>query len=735
MLKGGPKVILSSAIANALGEYFDVSADDIESNLLGDAKIVLRRARLRERNATIVPINGDGKSTTATLTGYVEEATFSWSWTTSWLKGEGGASSWVDDAVLTVTGAKFQARLEHADVIEGPEDGSTAIDDPDGERLLRESFVDPTKIDGASARQMKEQMGGLAGYVERQVKMVIDALTLKLVDFELRVVLPGSPSSPGEGGVDAISKNDDARNGVLTVGVDELEVLSFGREGPDGEAVEGLLGCCCVLPPRSPEKLKQTINLRAFSCFITSEGKDDVEDVVAHPLLEPFSYSANSARLGERFGGFLTGLEVVGSVRPSVVSCPDVLTGMTVHIGRAQTETLVQLGVMLLSPPKESSSLEKSMEPPELSKESSCDGDPNKSAISVSSSFTFPIPSITLVIFEEMCVSAVGVTVRYVADGTVCSAEVANFAFESDVRGRAEASEILISMRPALRMTIGCIEKLVIPDKALLSTPIQYCEVTYEGSTLMVRLNSLDVMTYSGKENTDNGVVVSAPKLSCNININIEKKMQIKSEDGGLTEFERLHLYALKGQSCTKIALQFESFRNYLLSLTTVSACGTFPLNRPNVVEDFIFAAGAIKIERGHSTDEWAEAFSPRREKKPKQTKQLDQSTVQALKEKGKALKEKGKALKESGKSKPKKMMLKLPFASIADLKITLKVSHTMGRIKDTSLIVKAYRGKVETTSKDLVNYYAKACLSRAPDFIANAELLGLNVMDSTAGK
>ncbi len=98
-------------------------------------------------------------------------------------------------------------------------------------------------------------------------------------------------------------------------------------------------------------------------------------------------------------------------------------------------------------------------------------------------------------------------------------------------------------------------------------------------------------------------------------------------------------------------------------------------------------------------------------------------------------LKEKGKAMKESGTSKPNEKVLNLPFASIADVKITLKVSHMKGKIKDTTLIVKAYRGKGETTSKDLVNYYAKAILSRAPDFIRNAELLGLNVVDSTAGR
>ena len=39
-------------------------------------------------------------------------------------------------------------------------------------------------------------------------------------------------------------------------------------------------------------------------------------------------------------------------------------------------------------------------------------------------------------------------------------------------------------------------------------------------------------------------------------------------------------------------------------------------------------------------------------------------------------LKEKGKAIKESGTSKPNEKVLNLPFASIADVKITLKLSY-----------------------------------------------------------
>ena len=70
----GPKAILSSAIANALAEYFEVDANQIQSNLLGDANIVLHAVELKEQ-ITYVPQNSAGNETIIRVTGCVEEAT------------------------------------------------------------------------------------------------------------------------------------------------------------------------------------------------------------------------------------------------------------------------------------------------------------------------------------------------------------------------------------------------------------------------------------------------------------------------------------------------------------------------------------------------------------------------------------------------------------------------------------------------------------------------------------
>jgi hypothetical protein len=52
--------------------------------------------------------------------------------------------------------------------------------------------------------------------------------------------------------------------------------------------------------------------------------------------------------------------------------------------------------------------------------------------------------------------------------------------------------------------------------------------------------------------------------------------------------------------------------------------------------------------------------------------------------------------------------------------------------VQDTKVTVKAFQGKEDTTARDLIEYYASSCLARVSDFIPNAEVLGLNVVDST---
>ena len=697
----GPKAILSSAIANALGEYFIVDASTIESNLLSDAKIVLRNVQLKEQT-TIIPINSAGKSTKITITGCVESVTFSWSWSV-------GDAMWVNDSMLTIDGAKFEANLEHIERIK-EEDDTSKTNEVEEKIDRREAFVNPDTIDQTSARKIKEQKGGLNGFVANQVKMIIDSLTLRLVNFELRIVLPQNQQVPTQE-VEVTDSNNvgisasNSCNRVLVVSGDKIEVISFGREDNEKEEQSD----------DTPAKLKQRINLSQFSCNINLEGKYDQKVIISYPLLEPFSYSAETLRIGERFGGFMRGLEVNGLGEPTE-SSPDLVSlignGLTIHVSNVQIEYLMQLSVMILAPPEDNStaSLDK--------KEYAEDSDDEGTQIEISS-FTFPLVSASLVLFDDMRISFSGITGRYRADGTVCSLQADNMEFNSDTKGKASASVVQISMRPKMEMNIGCIDTLHLIDTVLLSTPIEDCKLSYEGNTLVVRLETIDVVTFSKKEVEDDnqsGAIVSPLYLPCNLELNIEEGIQIKkSEDGSLTKVGRSHVYALKEENGSRVAIEFESFRNYLCQLSTVSLCGSIPSDQVNIINDFILTVGAVKIVQGHSTEEWEEAFIPR--------KQVQQRT-------------KAKQSSKHNKKQQKEQVVKLPFINIEEINlcIGLDASYNVAAVKDTTLTIKAFRGKEDTTSKEVMNFYIKACLARVPDFISNAEVLGLNIIDNTTG-
>ena len=79
----GPKAILSSAIANALGTYFEVDASTIESNLIKDAKIVLNKTNLKKQTSRLA-LNSAGNATVFTITGGVEKVELKWEWSVAY---------------------------------------------------------------------------------------------------------------------------------------------------------------------------------------------------------------------------------------------------------------------------------------------------------------------------------------------------------------------------------------------------------------------------------------------------------------------------------------------------------------------------------------------------------------------------------------------------------------------------------------------------------------------------
>eukprot|EP00984_Skeletonema_dohrnii_P028470 scaffold18467_cov173-Skeletonema_dohrnii-CCMP3373.AAC.1 len=92
------------------------------------------------------------------------------------------------------------------------------------------------------------------------------------------------------------------------------------------------------------------------------------------------------------------------------------------------------------------------------------------------SSFILPLSFATLVA-DDKTFSVSAIFIKYKADGTICQFDAKQVSYESIDGGRAEASNIYASMRPAVKMIIDSIDTLHVPDVALLEKPVEFTEL------------------------------------------------------------------------------------------------------------------------------------------------------------------------------------------------------------------------------------------------------------------
>ena len=803
MIKG-PKAILSSAIANALSEFFVIDPNtDIESNLLQDAKIILRHVHLKPLQSYLNTDTAAADTTEISTSGCVDKVVFSWTWNVG---GGGDTGEWIRDALLVIEGAKFDCCLKK----QQSSDQFDAIDKDENhshistkDATLSSSFVDPSTIDDKSAKAIKSTPGGIAGFVSRQIEMVIDNLTLRMVDFELRIhVFPSATLDGVTDGVDAAEKVSDEYNcgevRSFFIGIDQVELLSFGRQ-----AVTKSHHGDANANTSTTSVLKQRINLRSFRASVsiqssreveecslsessahgtsnheqhgnmqnmwnelaflstnTSDDKtderekgggnnaniinsNDVDDNFYH-LVEPFSYSANVTRIGsKRFSGLMTGVDVVGIV-PSSGDNDDSngAGGIALHMGKMQVESLAKLSEMILAPPSTpSNNVDGDMIKADAIDDSSpspfplvINGSDIQSEETMSendpSSFVLPLLFATLVA-DDKTLSVSDTSIKYKADGTVCRFDARKVSYGSIDGGRAEARNILcLSIRPIVKLTIDSIDALIIPNVLELEKPVEFTEVKYEGNVVTARFHTIKVMTFENEKDsapTPQGctkqlakdsvgraerkkvkevAVITAPKLPFSLDINVKGFHVKKRADESSMEITNFQLFCNGNveRSSSDVALNISHFQNHLASVSDVYLSASFPWDESNCINALNLSVRSTTIASGHSVQDWQEAFQPKLTTKVAKT------------------------------SSPPTPLIMLPNAAIADMKLSIVVKTKVGvKVNQTPLTIKAFNGKDGTTSKDIINYYTMACLSRVPEFISNAEVLGLNVVDNTA--
>ena len=685
----GPKAILSSAIATALDEFFVVDKNSIESNLLLDAKIVLTAIELRPLTVTL-PSGGS-----AQITGGAGSVTFSWSW------GVIGGSGWVQDAHLVIEEMHVKVALKEAQT-------QDAIEEEEEEhKPSATETIEQAAQQHASEGEIKKA-GGISGYVQNQVRMIMDSVKVQLHNFSLTLELPSQDRTT-------------TTTTSVVVGGELLEIISLGRMAPSKDDRND--------PHQNASgNLTQRVVLQGFSSHILV--RDEKQ-----PLVDPFSYMATATRTGgNRFDSFMKNMKFVGGssemdTTEGTQETPPIATQLALHFGGLQIKTLSHLSVLFLAPPSATAAAGTdaiAKKPSEQEhKEEDNDDNNNKDP---PSTFDFGLDELLLEL-DDMTLKLPKSSFHYCADGTRMALASQGF----HVVGKhvtMTVSDLTASLVGPMTLELGTISELLIPDTFQLTQPMHHTKLIKEGQTYSIGLDTIEGTLLQGKgasneeeeekseegkpqegaDSSAGGTVLAAPFP---ISLSLHQLRLTKEADGSRMSLSELNVYANPTQAGTEWAIVLGLFENNLLLVEDAQVFGM--ADGPNQISNLRVSVKETVVTAGHSTEEWQAAIKPKK-------------TAAALAKKQEQKKKKDEPKPESS-TKP---TWKLPKAYIDPIKLTISFKGTGISVNDTKVTVKAFQGKEDTTPNDLVKYYASSCLARVSDFIPNAEVLGLNVVDST---
>lgn len=486
----------------------------------------------------------------------------------------------VQNAVLSLTEADYQCKLEHEEIQDVENNSSHLIDAFD--------FVDTNNIDDAMQQEIKQEVGGITGYIYRQVNMIIDNLTLRVDGLDLQIILP----PPKEGG----------KSKTILVCADELKLVSYGRKDKDGQELD-------LQSDESKSVVKQQLSMTSFLMRILEGGDDGDRSMTEYPLIEPFSYSATVTKAGDRFGGMSTGLEVCGCIELTSSSrrldLEEDTDSWVFHLGDHQIAALTQLSIMILSPPSD-------VKPSEsVSNEEPTDS-AKASFSSSSSSFHFPLAAASLILFDNShAIHARGIDANYKADGTVCGIKMSELEYANKIGGKAICSDLLLTERPIRSLKLGSIQTIHIPNVLELTSPVSP-EITFEGSVLVVRVNeSVNVSTY-GNSSSSNDESTGWPLAPCGLDVFFREINLTKDADGSKMAFKALEIYANPTNESTELAIKCSDFRNQVACVSKLEMSCALPTSEVNTVNDLNISIEKAEVKGGRSSEDWSDGFKPR---------------------------------------------------------------------------------------------------------------------------
>mmetsp|Transcript_53307 Transcript_53307/g.129538 ORF Transcript_53307/g.129538 Transcript_53307/m.129538 type:complete len:1051 (+) Transcript_53307:160-3312(+) len=876
MILKGPKSMLSSAIADALNEYFVVDPHEIQTNLLTDTKVVLRHVELRDSITPRPNPNTFGNRTLVKTTGVVDEVVFTWSWNTS---SRGGGKNWVKDAVLTIKGAQFYIDLSEVEIKkqeeeeqggddEGQQEGADTppLDDSTKHKTVEiplgttatttttdvlGSDKPTTKIPSATGREVTlrvidrtdsadtqtqqdiKRQGGFAAYLQNQVRLVFDALTLSMEDFNLTVTMP-SPDieiiegqGEEEGSTNSSDQNSNSYTISVVAGAKKFQIVSHGRQYKNDVAKDD------EDDDEQQEPLSETVTLDDFFVDVVetyhlqhdyeNEGrrrqeeqeqepttgpdgsttasspptssshkqqhrkKRDREIENRYPLQDPFSYNIEVERTdGRRFSSFLTGLKLKGTSllrQKSTVEQQQQQQQqqeLSFYLDRPQLEAFGQLSGLILAPPtttttgddEKAESTDHATEDGKTSNTISYnasnggldnDTPPPEGDGAEYSTLDLALSGASLHYMNTSTIQLQSLSVHYCLDGSQLFGSIGSFTYRDEsMPGGQRGAEVVIldvvaNSRPSVNVTLGCIATLYIPETIELIQEMKMVRLSLSGRTwsmegdeahlsfpkvdeeyMQLAIDEAAEEQHQHHEQVDVGQLSldepdeprgvrhhSQTTLNQQASSDVSETVSkfLVAPFPAVVQFKLVSL--MKGQEeKTKIELQKSSLwvnpkddwsgtevaasvgvlQSDLATGADMTAFACIPGDLDaNRYENFEFNAGLISVTAGYSVQDWLKTFS---------FSGLWSPTVR--------------------EHKDKPVYSQLPNATIAPLKIQVQYNAlSVVSVKSTTINVPMFKGKSTTLSKDITSYYTGKILKKTPNFLINADVLGLNVKDA----
>lgn len=165
-----------------------------------------------------------------------------------------------------------------------------------------------------------------------------------------------------------------------------------------------------------------------------------------------------------------------------------------------------------------------------------------------------------------------------------------------------------------------------------------------------------------------------------------------------------------------RVCVAMNSVNHSMVKLNEPLCSFIMVLDDLSIFEQFFFKAKNVSVTAGYTVFEWKKLLGV-----------SDDIGVEEVKKDVRGSSKKGE--KEEGNQ----IIVRLPQAHIDPLKIKAVVNSDLAGFKEHVFNIDQFQGTQQTTSKDVIQFYAKNIIAASPGLISNAEILGFNVKDAAA--